>query len=151
DGVLADAALVSGPASWLVVAVVLGSSVAMGGPWAVRASARRAARRSALARALSFSFISRSRFANEGRWLLIRHLVHWKVCERRACARVAEPHGSAGHGWTSPDSSPRWPSRRASRALPCCPLRAGSDFQRPRARTRSSSAPCFGRRIRRSA
>src|SRR5690349_21351455 len=43
----------------------------MGGPEPVRGCALRAARRSALARALSLSRISRSRLANDGRWLLM--------------------------------------------------------------------------------
>jgi hypothetical protein len=81
-------------ASALEVASPAGSSASIGGPWPGRGAARRAARRSALARALSFSFISRSRFANAGRWVAMCYSLPW-LDGRRS---IVPPEAARGGG-----------------------------------------------------
>lgn len=68
-------------------------------------SARFAARRSALARALSFSFISRSRFANDGRWLDMNYLLRMFDSLRIMHVRP---------GGTTPRSAESWSALRMS-------------------------------------
>ena len=142
-GEAADSELASGPLAtdWLVAPSPL--SAAIVGPLCGRGWARRAVRRSALARARSFNFISRSRLINDVRWLLIRlRLLGWKACEAPACAPGGEPHGSAVHGSCSLGIARKSLSLLASRARQCGRPLAGPDFQRPKVRTRSSSGPC---------